>query len=434
MQFRSKVNNCAIEDDEKLVSFDVISLFPSIPVDFAIDVIKNKWEEIEKLTTIPKDLFFKILQFCIKENRYFKYKDKIYTQRKGLPMGSPASPIVADIVMEKLLETCIQRLDCKPKILTKYVDDLFGIVKTNAINEMLEELNCFHTQIKFTLEQEINGQLPYLDTLEIRSGNKLKIDWYQKPTSSGRIINFYSCQPKNIIMNTANNLIKRVLTISDELFHQDNIKKIKEILKKNAFPDNIIKRLLQVENKQTKVIDGNQKWYKSMTYVPGISERIEKSDIYDKDNYKIAPRSENTLRQLFSNTKSKLDKMEKSNLIYKINCNGDETNVCKKVYVGTTKNKLKTRLAGHKSDLKNKNKTSTQKTALLAHCAEKGHTPNFDNVEILQREEKYHRRYTLEMLNIINTSKEYRMNFKSDLETSSAKQYRHIINKNRIRN
>ncbi|GBP04595.1 hypothetical protein EVAR_91310_1 [Eumeta japonica] len=50
------------------------------------------------------------------------------TSRKGLPMGSPASPVVADIVMEELLDCCIEKLAIRPKIITKYVDDLFCVV------------------------------------------------------------------------------------------------------------------------------------------------------------------------------------------------------------------------------------------------------------------------------------------------------------------
>lgn len=433
VQFRDKINNCDIDKEDRLVSFDVISLFPSIPVDFAIDVIRDKWDEIEKHTTMSKELFMKILKFCIKDNRYFKYKEKIYTQCKGLPMGSPASPIVADIVMEELLKQCVNKLHKKPKLLTKYVDDLFGIIEECAIIETLDVLNSFHKQIKFTIEEEKDGRLPYLDTLVIRAEGKIKIDWYQKPTASGRIINYHSCQPNNIVMNTASNFIRRVLTISDRCFHTENIYKIKDILRKNSFPDNIIRRLLDNHKKNRELIDEMPKIYKAMTYVPGISERIKKSEIYNKEKYKIAPRTDNTLKQLFSNTKSKIDKMEKANVIYKINCTGDVTNTCKQVYVGTTKNKLKTRLAGHRSDLKNRNKQLNQKTALAAHCALNGHTPDLDNVEILQREEKYNRRFTLEVLHIINIEKERRMNFKSDVE-HCAQSYRHIINKTKIIN
>ena len=80
-------------------------------------------------------------------------------------MGSPASPVVADIIMERCLDECVQQLREKPRFLTKYVDDLFAILKIDNIDETLEILNNFHEDIKFTMEKEKNGKLPYLDTL-----------------------------------------------------------------------------------------------------------------------------------------------------------------------------------------------------------------------------------------------------------------------------
>lgn len=50
MEFKNKIKGSYIYDDEILVSFDVVSLFPSIPVDLAIEIIASRWEEIKHLT------------------------------------------------------------------------------------------------------------------------------------------------------------------------------------------------------------------------------------------------------------------------------------------------------------------------------------------------------------------------------------------------
>ena len=59
---------------------------------------------------MTKKLFLEVVNFCITDNRYFLYSKNIYRQLKGMPMGSAASPVTADIVMENLLDECMDKL------------------------------------------------------------------------------------------------------------------------------------------------------------------------------------------------------------------------------------------------------------------------------------------------------------------------------------
>lgn len=258
----------------------------------------------------------------------------------------------------------------------------------------------------------------------------MKLDWYQKPTASGRLINYFSKHPTNIITNTANNFIRRVLQISDSSFHKDNIHKIKNILTKNDFPLKIIDKLLkkQTENKSFQS-DKIEKIYKSIPYVHGLSERLKSSQIINDDKYFMTFKTTNTLQKLFTNLKSKIDKNDKSNVIYKITCLGNKTEKCNNKYIGTTKSKLKTRISQHKSDIKllDKNKT-LQKTALATHCAKHNHTPNFDTVQIIDQENNYKKRLMLETLHIVNTPTNERLNYKCDSE-HLAHSFRYLIEK-----
>lgn len=268
----------------------------------------------------------------------------------------------------------------------------------------------------------------------VRKYNQLVFDWYRKPTASGRLINFHSKHDRSIIVNTAKNFVKRVLSISDTIYHSKNIETIKEILKDNGFPTYLIKGYIRdyyTKINTNKTIDhANNKIYKTSTFVPGLSNRMKHSKMYDNEKFQIAFTYNNTVQQIFSNTKSKIDKFEKSDVVYKIPCNGDGSHVCNKVYVGTTKSRLKTRICAHKSNVKNRDNTSENKTALTQHCSETGHAPDLDNVAILQQERHYNKRYTLEMLHIINLRREHRMNFKSDTE-KCASAYRQLINNNK---
>lgn len=412
-----------------MVSFDVISLFPSIPVDLAIEIVSRRWEEVAKHTIIPKDLFLRILKFTTKENRFFEYEGKIYTQLKGMPMGSALSPILADIVLEELLDKCLDNLENKPRLLTKYVDDLFCVIRKDDTQKTLETLNKFHKHIKFTVETEKEGKLPYLDSIAVIINNKIKIDWYQKPTASGRIINFHSKHPRNMIINTANNFVRRVLSTSDPVFHQNNKKKILEILNKNGFPEATSRGLInKFYNKKQRSNNRDQpRKYKSVTYVPGLTETFIKSNLYNKEEFALAPNINNTVQQYYTQTKTKIADEEKSNVVYKIQCTGNEEQNCNMFYVGTTKNKLKARISQHKYDQRlRRNTLMEQKTALAAHCATHKHTADFENTKVLCEERHYTKRLTLEMLHIAQTPVEQRINYKTDSD-NVAQVYRNLI-------
>ncbi|XP_055838218.1 uncharacterized protein LOC129906454 [Episyrphus balteatus] len=373
-------------------------------------------------------MFMEMLRFCIIDNNYLEFENKIYQQKQGVPMGSPISPILADIVMEALLEDVIEKLVSKPKIITKYVDDLFAIVKSDCVSITVEALNSFHRKIQFTVEAEKEGRLAYLDVQAVRDNGKIIFDWFKKPTSSGRLINFHSKQPKQVIFNTAQNFINKVLDYSHINFRNKNIKIIENTLCSNAFPAHVINKLIQnSKNKCTPTPPNDQLpiSYRSALYIPSLSNRIKTAPLRNKEKTRIAFKSALTLRTfLFTNTKGKKKKMDKSDVVYKIKCAGGSETDCSSVYVGTSKQKLRNRLSGHRSDINN---GGSQKTALALHCIEKNHKPNFDDVTILEVERHHNKRMLLEMLHINNTDNA--VNRRSDCDSLSIIYNQLITNK-----
>ena len=62
-----------LQDDDVLVSFDVVSLFTSIPVDVAISVAHNRLindENLQDRTAIPITDIVKLLDFCLFNHQF----------------------------------------------------------------------------------------------------------------------------------------------------------------------------------------------------------------------------------------------------------------------------------------------------------------------------------------------------------------------------
>ena len=86
------------------MSYDVNALFTSIPIEPAVNIIKIHLEEDKELqsrTTMTVKHICCLLEFCLK-NTYFLFNSRFYEQTEGAAMGSPISPIVANLFMEDL--------------------------------------------------------------------------------------------------------------------------------------------------------------------------------------------------------------------------------------------------------------------------------------------------------------------------------------------
>ena len=52
-----------------------------------------------------------------------------------------------------------------PKVLKRFVDDVYSILKRTQLENFFHHMNNLHQNIKFTMEEESNGKLAFLDTL-----------------------------------------------------------------------------------------------------------------------------------------------------------------------------------------------------------------------------------------------------------------------------
>jgi hypothetical protein len=107
-------------------------------------------------------------------------------------MGSPLSPILADLFMDKIEET-IKKEDKENhiKIWKRYVDDVFAIItKEGNPEEILFRANNISRTVKFTLEKEKDGCLPFLDVQITRLGERSITSVYGKKTDSGMYLHY----------------------------------------------------------------------------------------------------------------------------------------------------------------------------------------------------------------------------------------------------
>ena len=154
-------------------------------------------------------------------------------------------PIVANIFMSQFEEKAIIDMSSKPSLWLRFVDDVLAIVKRRALQVTLETLNEQHDDIKFTMEVEENGQLPYLDPRIAQKDNQLLTSVCRKPTGTGRYLSFDSHHPFSCTRSTVDALLSRTLTVpTDDEEKEREVGLVKELLAENSYARPFIKQQL----------------------------------------------------------------------------------------------------------------------------------------------------------------------------------------------
>ena len=94
-------------------------------------------------------------------------------------MGSPISPLFADIVMDDLEKTCLQTLknnyNCVPLFYYRYVDDTVMCIKREHIDLVVSIFNSYHKCLHFTYEMEKNNSISFLDMTSTKTIKLVRI-------------------------------------------------------------------------------------------------------------------------------------------------------------------------------------------------------------------------------------------------------------------
>ena len=80
-------------------------------------------------------------------------------------MGGPASSTTAEIYMQAHEQTTAYMALHPPKIWERFVYDVYFTLKRTHFENFLHHINKLYQNIKFTMEEESNGELAFLGTL-----------------------------------------------------------------------------------------------------------------------------------------------------------------------------------------------------------------------------------------------------------------------------
>ena len=387
--FVEQAKHFKLEAGECLSSYDVSALFTSVPIDPALKVIKDllvKDNTLKERTVMDVEDIILLLEFCLKHT-YFSFQGQFYEQVEGAAMGSPVSPIVANLYMEYLEQKALSTAPNPPKFWGRYVDDTFVIHKEANKQSFLQHINSVDPAIRFTVEDnKEDGSIPFLDTIvKPEADGSLSITVYRKPTHTDQYLQWDSHHHLSAKFSVIQTLSHRASTVcsNPELLQKEK-HHLRKALTKCNYPkwalDKVEKRL----NRSTRQVNdgGNNsaqpanhgvpsKGHIVIPYTQGLCESIKK--ICGRYGIQTHFKGGKTIKNLLVSPKDKDPMLNQSGAIYRYQCSNLG---CDDEYIGETSRTFGER---YKEHLK-------APSAIHHHSTITGHTTNHNNFQIIGRE------------------------------------------------
>ena len=235
---------CGQNPEYFMDSLDVESFFTNIPLEETIKIcFDSLYENQELLSNIRKSQFEKLLRVAL-SNNYFFCDDIVYYQVDGVAMGFFLGPSLANAFLAYYEQIWFN--DCpdefKPLYYKRYVDNIFVLFRSSHHLEKLNKyLNTKHANIKFISEKDVNRSLSFLDVLISGKKKIFTIAVYHKSIFSGvysKFNGFITDEYKHGLIFT---LLFRILSIFSDFFKfHEEVNNLKDVLKKNSFPTNLL--------------------------------------------------------------------------------------------------------------------------------------------------------------------------------------------------
>ena len=140
-----------------LATMDVTSLYPSIPQTLGINMALQQaipMNPPHSKENSRKNMLREMLTLVIKENT-FGFTDKHYKQLKGVVMGTPVAPTVANLFMAKVEAEAISSWEgTQPLVWLRFIDNILVIMESTPIelHSLVSHCNSRMGPIKYTAE------------------------------------------------------------------------------------------------------------------------------------------------------------------------------------------------------------------------------------------------------------------------------------------
>ena len=314
---------------------------------------------------------------------YFMFQDQFFKQTKAAVMGSPVSPIVANIYMDAFENRAISTALYPPRIWKRYVDDTFVIQYLSHKDDFFRHINLVEPSIQFTMEEsKEDGSIPILDTIITSQPNgTFTTGVYRNPTYTYLYSpwdGYHNLSAMYSVINTLSHRVQTIFSPQQVLKNESqHLEKVLMLCKYTKWAINKIfhQQLEKKEGKKKKQTPPSKysakKCHIVVPYVQGICGSLK--NMCGKHSVTVYFKRRQTLKNILVSPKDK-DSMTKENSVsYSYSCGRID---CDEEYIGKSSRTFGERFEEH---LKAPSPT-------YDHQSNSGPTTSIKNFQIIGRE------------------------------------------------
>ena len=395
-----------IEEDEVQVSYDVVNLYPSVPVKEATDIIiqiLSTDPELTKRTKLNLDDIKLLIELCLSKC-YFLWEDKIYLLKNSAPIGLALMVVIAEAYLQyhekRAIDAALNETPpVAPKSFVRYVDDSHArfddIQSATAFQTILNQQDPVN--IKYTMDvEDENKTLQFLDLNITNNKGAYEYKIHRKNAITNVQVKPHSGHDPKTLKGIFTGFLHRAYTVCKGQYQDEEIEFLVSCFNENGYDKDQLLEIVRsfkakketVNQQPVEDIDEPNKIV-TLPWVPGLSPKLRKT--YRKHGYKTVFKSSANLKTLLtSGNKSRLPKNSHPG-VYMVNCK------CNKRYVGETKLKVSSRTRQHIKTIENE-KWDSSGVSFHAKTCKEGF--DWDGVSTLKVESRKFDRKVREALEI----------------------------------
>ena len=354
--FANEAKDWLVKTDEVQVSFDIVNLYPSVPINKALNALMDQLNsdkvDLMKRTKLCLKDIYELAELCLNKC-YFLWNGEIRILKNSGPIGLSFTVVLSESYVQNLGQKAIApalTLNLAPTTYRRYVDDIHARFESKGQSREFQKiLKKQDKHIQFTAEDE-NGEkcLNFLDIKTKNNNGRHEFNVHRKQAITNVQIKPHSCIPPDTVTSICKGFLARATKICSGKYLKEEIEYLTDIFCENGHDRKILKKIINDFEKKTHTTinttnnnNTNKKQTITAPWIPKIGAKIKKE--IQKFGFRVVFKTGPNLNSILCKNKDKLMPNSYPG-VYELKCS------CRSVYNRETKKKVITRSIEHQQE------------------------------------------------------------------------------------